>query len=113
MTENQTETEIEIVVPEGKSLNQLTVAELSWCSKRLGSDVLTAVTDKTSPDRAMAFAYVATAWARRADPKVEISRFAELEFGELMQALGMRRKPDAPPAAEEDVQTNPTDSAPA
>lgn len=111
MTENQPETEI--VVPEGKSLNQLTVAELSWCSKRLGSDVLTAVSEKTSPDRAMAFAYVATAWARRADPKVEISKFAEMEFGQLMEALGMRRDRKTTPAAEEDVEANPTDSAPA
>lgn len=106
--------EIECVVPEGKSATNLTVAELSWCSKRLGTDVLSAVSDNRSPDRAMGFAYVATAWARRGDPKVEVARFSAMELPELMQALGMGRDDAETPADavdQDDPETNPTDSA--
>jgi hypothetical protein len=103
--------EIQCVVPEGKTINQLTVAELSWCSKRLGVDVLVAVTEHGHPDRSLALAYVATAWKKRVEPKTEVAEFTGLEFSDLMRALGMGREVEEEPAEAEEIETNPTDSA--
>jgi hypothetical protein len=109
MTEQLTEP-ITRVVPAGKSVTDLTVAELSWCSKRIGSDVISAIADSQSPDRIIALAYVATAWARREDPKVEVSRFTALGFHDLCLAIGMVDD-DETPADDAEIDENPTDSA--
>jgi hypothetical protein len=89
-------THTESLVPEGKRLTNLTVAELDYASKRLGVNALTALTpDATTgephPRREMALAVVALVWARRQDPAAKLETFTGMELPELMRKLGMGR----------------------
>lgn len=102
-------TNTESLVPEGKRLTNLTVAELDYASKRLGVNALTALTpnDKTGephPRREMALAVIALVWARRKDPAAKLETYSELELADLMPLLGMNRD-----AAEEPLNVDPDD----
>lgn len=89
-------------------LDQLTIAELDACSRKLGTDVVTAIHEGTA-DRWAALAIVAHAMAARTDPTASLSTYRQMTPAELSSALGLDDTAEDPvtdPAAE--VAANPT-----
>jgi hypothetical protein len=106
-----TDTAVEPLIPEGKRITSLTVAELDYASKRLGMNVITALSTNEQGEphqrQAYALAVVALCWARRRNPAAKLEEFTNLELGELTERLGVRKS-----TPEEELNIDPTDPSP-
>lgn len=96
------------LVPAGKSMQQLSVGELDWCSRQIKHDILDAIggDGPGSMHRVKALSLIALCWAKRQDPKAKLDDFTALEFPELMELLETDEPDEAP-----DFEANPTDGA--
>lgn len=101
-----TESEVPIVVPEGKQAADLTMGELDIASYHLKADVLECFTGAVPGKRYAGFIEVAILWAKRGGSSENADqlrkRFRDYSTDDMFRALRMD-EPTAPP--------DPTDSS--
>lgn len=89
--------DVPVLVPEGKSLTDLTMGELDTASRHLQADVLECVAG--GPQRYGAFIELAAIWAKRSGDTTRgtalVERFRGYTTDELFHALRMDEKPAA------------------
>lgn len=111
----ETETETPPVVPEGQHWSNLTVGELGYAGRELGSDIINAASTATSPYRMEAYAWAAYLWARRGNPTAKLKTYTELPLAELARLLRLNTaaRPDLEGPDEDPTDPGPGSSSPA
>lgn len=75
------------VVPEGQHWSNLTVGELGYAGRELGSDIINAAATPDSPYRMEAYAWAAYLWARRTNPAAKVKAYTDLPLTEVARLL--------------------------
>lgn len=111
MTDTTSTTTPERFIPAGKDpIDDLSVRELALVSRQIGCDVTAAVASDKDGKRWDALPRLVWLWAKRQDPTAKLDPFMDWTANQLMAALGMDDEPDDD--GDEEIEANPTDSAP-
>lgn len=85
--------DVPVVVPEGKSMVDLTMGELDASSFQLKADISACLAKEEPGKFYAALIELAYRWAKRTDPKAKRETFREYDMDDMSRALRMDDQP--------------------